>query len=60
MYPLVNLHQLRIFTCVAEQKSFAKGASMLGITQPAASIQIKNLEDTLGVKLLDRLGHVIR
>lgn len=60
MYPLVNLHQLRIFTCVAEQKSFAKGASMLRITQPAASIQIKNLEDTLGVKLLDRLGHVIR
>jgi len=57
MNQLLNLHQLRIFTCVAQQKGFSKAATSLRMSQPAVSIQVKNLEDALGVTLFDRIGH---
>ena len=55
----INLHQLEIFLRVARERSFSKAASKLRISQPSVSIQIKKVEDSLGVKLFERLGRQI-
>jgi LysR family transcriptional regulator, low CO2-responsive transcriptional regulator len=52
----VTLHQLRTFRAVAEQLSFSAAASELNLSQPSVSYQVKELEEALGVMLLDRLG----
>jgi DNA-binding transcriptional LysR family regulator len=48
--------QLRIFLKVAELESFTQASERLFLTQPAVSLQIKTLENDLGVKLFDRSG----
>jgi LysR family transcriptional regulator, transcriptional activator of the cysJI operon len=45
-----------VFRAVAQQLSFRKAAEELYLTQPAVSLQIKALEDDLGVQLFDRTG----
>lgn len=45
-----------VFRTVAEQLSFRKAAEELYLTQPAVSLQIKALEEDLGVQLFDRSG----
>jgi len=55
----INLHQLEIFLCVARERSFSRAANKLGISQPSVSIQIKKLEDSLQLKLFERLGRQI-
>ena len=50
----INLHHLFIFYAVAHTGSFSNAASMLNITQPAVSIQISELENSLGTILLHR------
>jgi DNA-binding transcriptional LysR family regulator len=55
----INLHQLEIFLCVARERSFSKAAASLRISQPSVSIQIKKLEDSLDLKLFERLGRQI-
>lgn len=45
---------LRIFKCVAEEKSLSKAAEVLGYVQPHISQRIKNLEQELDTKLLIR------
>jgi DNA-binding transcriptional LysR family regulator len=47
----INLHQLRAFYLTVKHKSITKAASILCVTQPAVSIQIKTLETFLGTKL---------
>jgi len=49
-----------VFRKVAEQRSFRKAAEELYLTQPAVSLQIKALEEDLGVQLFDRTGAQIR
>ena len=51
----VNFHQLSIFHTVARVGSFTKAAAELDISQPAVSIQIKQLEHSLQTTLLSRL-----
>ena len=55
---MANLENFRItvFRAVAEQLSFRKAAEELYLTQPAVSLQIKALEEDLGVQLFDRTG----
>lgn len=53
---IVDLHKLRSFVCIAEQRSFSKAASLLRIAQPALSRQMQLLEDEMGVALLARTG----
>ena len=48
--------RLVVFRAVAEQLSFRKAAEELYLTQPAVSLQIKALEEDLGVQLFDRSG----
>jgi LysR family transcriptional regulator, transcriptional activator of the cysJI operon len=48
--------RLVVFRAVAEQLSFRKAAEELYLTQPAVSLQIKALEQDLGVQLFDRAG----
>lgn len=46
--------RLKVFRAVAEHLSFRKAAEHLFLTQPAVTLQIKALEDDLGLRLLDR------
>src|ERR1039458_9202328 len=48
--------RLVVFRTVAEQRSFRKAAEELYLTQPAVSLQIKALEEDIGVQLFDRTG----
>jgi DNA-binding transcriptional LysR family regulator len=52
----LNLEQLRTFMHVAELGSFTAAADLAGLTQPAVSLQVKQLEHQLGVRLLERVG----
>ena len=45
---------LKSFLIIAETGSFSRAASGIGRTQPAVSLQIKKLEDTLGRQLFRR------
>lgn len=51
--------RLVVFRAVAEELSFRKAAEELYLTQPAVSLQIKALEEDLGVQLFDRTGKAI-
>ena len=55
---MASLENFRIvvFRAVAEQLSFRKAAEELYLTQPAVSLQIKALEEELGVQVFDRTG----
>jgi DNA-binding transcriptional LysR family regulator len=52
----VTLRQLRTFKTVADLNSFSLAAQRLKLSQPSVSYQVKELEETLGLPLLDRLG----
>ena len=51
----LKMGELRVFTAVLEHRSFRKAAAVLHLTQPAVTKAIAGLEDTLGVKLFDRV-----
>lgn len=52
----VTLRQIRIFDQVAQHKSHTRAAEKLHMTQPAVSMQIKQLEQNLGISLFERQG----
>src|SRR6201746_2904434 len=52
--PVLDPDLLRAFVAVADQRSFTRAAVMLNRTQSAVSMQIKRLEDRLGVALFSR------
>ncbi|GAA4317955.1 LysR family transcriptional regulator [Compostibacter hankyongensis] len=51
--------KLKVFHSVAKNRSFTKAASELFITQPAVTQQIRNLEQSLGARLFERIGNSI-
>lgn len=51
---MLDLHYLKLFHVVADRQNFTKASEILHMTQPALSIQIKKLEDGLGMKLFDK------
>jgi len=52
----LNFDQLRALLEVVEQGSFSTAARRLNLTQPAVSLQIRELERRFGVRLIERLG----
>ncbi len=54
-----TLPRIRVFIEVAKHRSFVAAGRALGITGPAASKQVKLLEDELGAKLLHRTTRVV-
>ncbi len=52
----LNLDQLRTLSEVAAQGSFSAAARRLNLTQPAVSLQIRELERRFGVRLIERQG----
>lgn len=51
-----SLRQLHIFEAVARHLSYTRAAEELHLTQPAVFAQVKQLEDSVGLPLLERIG----
>ncbi|UTW48687.1 LysR family transcriptional regulator [Bacterioplanoides sp. SCSIO 12839] len=52
----LSLRQLQLFQAVNDQGGYGKAAELLGLTQPAVSAQVKQLEEALGQKLFEYVG----
>jgi LysR family transcriptional regulator, low CO2-responsive transcriptional regulator len=52
----LTLRQLQIFEAVARHLSYSRAADELHLTQPAVSMQVKQLEENLGLALFEQLG----
>lgn len=52
----MDLWQLHIFCKVVELKSFSKAGETIHLSQPTVSSHIKDLEDHLGCRLIDRMS----
>jgi DNA-binding transcriptional LysR family regulator len=52
----LSLDQLHTFVEVVERGSFSAAADRLDLTQPAVSLQVRQLEKRLGVRLIERVG----
>ncbi len=52
----ITLRQLRIFDQVARHGSISRAAEALHLTQPAVSMQVKELERQVGLALLEQIG----
>lgn len=55
----LTLRQLQIFDAVVRQQSFTRAAEALHLTQPAVSMQMRQLEEQIGVPLFDLVGKQI-
>lgn len=55
----VTLRQLEAFTAVARHLSFTRAAEELSLSQPAVSMQIKQLESQMGQALFEQMGKKI-
>ena len=56
----INIALLRSFHYVALQGSFSRAARVMNVTQPTLSQQVKLLEETYGVRLLERTGRGVQ
>lgn len=56
----ITLRQLETFATVARLGSFSRAAEALHLTQPAVSIQIRQLTETVGMPLFDQAGRSLR
>lgn len=56
----LNLKHLEAFAAVARKCSFTKAARELSLSQPALTVQIRQLEQRLAVRLLDRNSRSVR
>jgi len=55
----LTLRQLAVFESVARHLSYTKAAEEMYLSQPAVSMQIRQLEDAVGLPLFERLGKKI-
>jgi DNA-binding transcriptional LysR family regulator len=57
---ILNINQLRAFYTAAKFKSITRAAHELMVTPPAVTMQVKQLEETVGIRLLVRDGNSIQ
>jgi DNA-binding transcriptional LysR family regulator len=55
----MDIHRLMVFCRVIELQSFTKAAEAVCLTQPTVSEHIRALEESVGEKLIDRLGREV-
>ena len=55
----LTFRQLSVFEAVARNLSFSRAAHELHLTQPAVSMQVKQLEENVGTALFEQLGKKI-
>jgi len=55
----VTLRQLEVFAAVARNLSYTRAAEALHLSQPAVSMQVKQLEEAVGLPLFEQLGKKI-
>jgi DNA-binding transcriptional LysR family regulator len=55
----LTLRQMKVFEAVARLSSYTRAAEELHLTQPAVSMQIKQLEENTGLPLFEQLGKKI-
>ncbi|MDH3354956.1 MAG: LysR family transcriptional regulator [Chromatiales bacterium] len=55
----ITIRQLEIFIAVSKAESYTQAAKVIHLTQPAVSMQIKQLEHQLGIPLFEQLGKKI-
>src|SRR5665647_1495196 len=55
----LTLRQLRVYEAVSHHLSYSRAAQALHLTQPAVSMQIKLLENVIGLPLFEQLGKKI-
>ena len=55
----LTLRQLRVFESVAKNLSYTKASEALHLSQPAVSMQVRQLEDGVGLPLFEKLGKQI-
>lgn len=60
VYVPVNLHLLRTFAAVAEHGSFTRAAEAIHVSQPAVSRAVHELEEQLGLPLVERIAGQVR
>lgn len=58
--PPLDLRQLRYFVAIVDARSFSRAAERVHVAQSALSLQMRKLEDALGVELLIREPHGVR
>ena len=50
----ITFKQLTYFIALAKERNFGRAAEQVNVTQPALSVQIRELEDRLGARLVER------
>lgn len=55
----MNLHHLKVFHAVAHSGNFSHAAQRLFLSQPAVSVQVRRLEQALGVPLVEVYGRQV-
>lgn len=56
----MTLKHFRVFVAVYQEKSITRAAEKLGLTQPATSLAVRELENYYNTKLFERSGRGIR
>ena len=52
----MTLRQLQVFRAVCESRSYSRAAEAMSLTQPAVSLQIRQLEEQVGLPLFEYVG----
>ena len=55
----ITIRQLQVFEAVARHLSYTRAAEELHLTQPAVSMQIKQMESSVGLPMFEQIGKKI-